>query len=353
MSEIQELPEEGTGAVGKTPSVTEEALATQSEPPEAPSRPRRPERRPPSFFWPLLLIGAGVILLLSNLGYLPWQSWAMLWRLWPLLLVALGVDLLIGRRSMLGAVLSALLILLLIAGVALVVLFAQNIPPMVQATGSADLRTEHVQYPLAGVERAAVNIDWASGTNTLSALSDSDSLIEGDITHRGRLIFDTATRNSRADIRLGSQFPSFWFEPFGAERGVSERWSVKLSPKVPLDLILDSGSGRCDFDLSGLQLNSLNLDSGSGAITLSLPPGRSFEADINSGSGSIAITLPRDAGAQVELNSGSGSFQPDERFRRVGGSRGRDGTWQTDNYGKADYNITLRIDQGSGSLSLR
>jgi len=33
---------------------------------------RRPRRRPPSLFWPLVLIGTGVILLLSNLGYLPW-----------------------------------------------------------------------------------------------------------------------------------------------------------------------------------------------------------------------------------------------------------------------------------------
>jgi hypothetical protein len=291
--------------------------------------------------------------LLSNLGYLPWQSWNMLWRLWPLLLVALGIDLLIGRRSTAGAIISALLILLLIAGVAAVVLFAQNIPPLVEATGSAELRTEHVQYPLAGVERASITVDWASGANTLGALSDSDNLIEGDITHRGRLIFDTAGHGSQADVRLGTHFPGFWFAPFDFERQAAERWSVKLSPKVPLDLTLDSGSGRCDFDLSGLQINALNLDSGSGAITLSLPPGRSFEADINSGSGSIAITLPSDAGAQVELDSGSGSFRPDERFQRVGGSRGRDGTWQTDNYGKADYNITLRIDQGSGSLSLR
>jgi hypothetical protein len=351
MSEIQELPEEG--AVSEIPPTTEEALAAQSEPPEATYRPRRPERRPPSFFWPLLFIGAGVILLLADLGYLPWQSWNMLWRLWPLLLVALGIDLLIGRRSMLGAISSALLILLLIAGVALVVLFAQDIPPLVQATGSADLRTEHVQYPLGGVERASVSIDWASGPGTLSALTDSANLIEGDITHRGRLIFDTATHGSQADVKLGSQFSGFWFGPFDFERGVSERWSVKLNPKVPLDLTLDSGSGRCDFDLSGLRLGALHLDSGSGAITLSLPSGRSFEADINGGSGSIAITLPRDAGAQVELNSGSGSFQPDERFRWMGETRGRDGTWQTDNYGKADYNITLRIDQGSGSLSLR
>ncbi len=161
MSEIQELPEEGTGTLSEIPPATDEALASQGEPPEASYRPRRPERRPPSFFWPLIFIGAGVILLLANLGYLPWQSWNMLWRLWPLLLVALGIDLLIGRRSMLGAVLSALLILLLIAGVAVIALFAQNIPPMVEAAGSAELRTEHVQY-----RRLAWNAPRSASTGT-------------------------------------------------------------------------------------------------------------------------------------------------------------------------------------------
>jgi len=88
---------------------------------------RRRWRRPPSVFWPLLFIGAGVLLLLSNLGYLPSQSWDALWRLWPLLLVALGVDQLIGRHSMIGAIFSALFVLMLIGGVVVVVLFAPNI----------------------------------------------------------------------------------------------------------------------------------------------------------------------------------------------------------------------------------
>jgi len=110
---------------------------------------------------------------------------------------------------MLGAILSALLILLLIAGVAVVVLFAQNIPPWSKQPAQPTLRTEHVQYPLAGVERASVSIDWASGPGTLSALGDSANLIEGDITHRGRLIFDTATRGGRADISWVANSPAF------------------------------------------------------------------------------------------------------------------------------------------------
>jgi hypothetical protein len=314
---------------------------------------RRPRRRPPSLFWPLVLIGAGVILLLSNLGYLPWQLWNVLWRLWPLLLVALGIDLLIGRRSMAGAIVSALLILVLIGGVVAVVFFAQNIPALVELAQPVELRTEHVEYPLAGVERASVHIDWTSAPGYLSALRDSPNLIEGDVAYRGQLTFDVDVRGGRADVELDSRFSGPWFGPFDLGDPAKKRWDVRLSPNVPLDLTLDAGSGRCDFDLTGLQVRDLFLDNGSGAIDLALPSGSTFDARIDGGSGPLTIILPESVGAEVALDSGSGSFRPDERFRLVEGERRGDGVWETDNFRTVEHTILLEIDQGSGPISIR
>ena len=314
---------------------------------------RRPRRRPPSLFWPLVLIGAGVMLLLSNLGYLPWQSWNVLWRLWPLLLVAIGIDLLIGRRSVVGTIVSTLLILLLIGGAVAVVLFAQNIPALVELAQPVGSRTERVEYALAGVERASVTIDWTSAPGYLSALRDSPNLIEGDITYRGQLTFDVDVRGDQADVKLDSRLAAPRFGPFDFGSWAEERWDVKLSPNVPLDLTLDAGSGPCDFDLSGLQVSGLFLDGGSGSIDLALPSDSTFEARIEGSSGSLAIILPESVGAQVVLDSGSGSFRPDERFRLVEGERGDDGVWETDNFRTAEHTILLEIDQGSGSISIR
>ena len=88
------------------------------------TRPGRLRHRSPSFFWPLVLIGAGVLLLLSNLGFVSWESWNLVWRLWPLLLIGLGIELLVGRRSTLGAIVSGVLILCLIGGAIALVFFA-------------------------------------------------------------------------------------------------------------------------------------------------------------------------------------------------------------------------------------
>ena len=48
-------------------------------------------RTGPRLFWPIILIGVGVIFLLNNLGVITGSPWEVIWRLWPVLLIALGL----------------------------------------------------------------------------------------------------------------------------------------------------------------------------------------------------------------------------------------------------------------------
>jgi hypothetical protein len=361
MSNFQEPFEEkqqvasGTAPESEGPAVPAAPPTTTPEEPPKPSyetrKPRR--RRPLSLFWPIVFIGAGVMLLLSNLGYLPWESWGVLWRLWPLLIIALGIDLLIGQRSVIGAIVSAVLILVLIGGIVLIALFAQNIPAVSEWIQQPEFQTRHVEYALASVEQATVYIDWTSVPGYLSPLEDSPNLIEGDIDYLGELTFDVNVRGDRANVKLDSRSTGIWFWPFDLGDQSDKRWDVGLNPDVPLDLTFDAGSGPCDLDLAGLQISSLVLDAGSGPIDLALPSGSTFETEIDGGSGPITIVLPRNMGARVELDSGSGPFSPDARFELVKGKRHGDSTWETDNYRTAEHTILLKIDQGSGPITIR
>jgi hypothetical protein len=216
-----------------------------------------------------------------------------------------------------------------------------------------EFRTDHVESSLSNVERAKVYIDWTSVPGHLSSLEDSPNLIEADVDYLGELTFRTDVRGGRAEVVLDSRYTGDWFRAWTRSDQSDKRWDVGLSPDVPLDLTLDAGSGPCYFDLTGLQVSGLVLDSGSGPIDLVLPSGSTFEAKIDGGSGPITIVLPRGVGARVELDSGSGPFSPDARFELVKGKRHGDGTWETDNYRTAEYNISLEIDQGSGPVSIR
>jgi hypothetical protein len=299
-----------------------------------------------------VLICAGVALFLSNMGYLPDISWNVLWRLWPLLLIGMGIDALIGRRSAFGAVIAALLILALLAGAVAFVLYAPRLPAFAGWTRSVNWTTEQIEHPLGDARKAQVSIDWTSVPGRLRALDDSSNLIEGNLTVRGRLVFDVQERGQGVSVRLDQDSSDAWFGSW--DLGPAEkRWDVRLSPRLPLALTLDGGSGSGDYDLTGLEIDDLALDVGSGSIDLVLPATGSYEARIDGGSGSLRIVLPQNVGARVELESGSGSFRPDDRFRLVRGERDDDGVWETQNYGRADHAVTLNIDQKSGSIRIR
>jgi len=309
-------------------------------------------RRSRSFFWPIILISVGVLLLLSNMGIVPWTTWNLLWRFWPLILVAVGIDILIGHRSAVGSVISAFLILALIATAAGAVFFAEQLPFIADYIQDTPWQTDHIEQALDEYESASILIDWASQPGSIQALNNSKNLIEGDLTYQGELIFDVQSQNSNADIRLDTRLIENWVVvPF--QNKPEAKWDISLTPEIPLDLTLDTGSGSCDFDLSDLLLEELFLDSGSGSIALSLPESQSYPVKIDSGSGSVRITIPDDAGIRVRIDSGSGSFSPGSSFKLVSGERNGDGTWENNKYNTAKNTIEMVIDQGSGSINFK
>jgi len=49
-------------------------------------------------FWPLVLIGVGLMFLLGNYGLIQPVSFLSLLALWPVLLILLGLDIAFARR---------------------------------------------------------------------------------------------------------------------------------------------------------------------------------------------------------------------------------------------------------------
>ncbi len=308
--------------------------------------------RPRSVFWPIVIIGLGVLLLLSNMGLFPTSAWAVLWRFWPVALIALGIDVIFGRRTVGGAVAGGVLVLLLLGMAIGLAFFADQIPFLVELTQPAKLQYKTLEHPLGDLETAKVSIDWTSAPGYLSALEDSTNLIEASVAYRGNLSFKVAGQGRHADVLLDSYVQGVSSSIFNFNDGDS-RWDVKLSPKVSLDLWSDVGAGSCDLDLTGLDVEHLELKGGSGSSRLTLPETGNFAGEIEGGSGSMTLILPEGVGLRVDLTDGSGSFNPDDRFRLVSGEADEDGVWETENFEKADYKIALEIDQGSGSLSIQ
>lgn len=307
----------------------------------------------PSFFWPLFLITVGIILLLSNFGILPPGSINMLWRFWPLILVVMGLDILFGRRSSVGAAITTLLAVVFIVGALLFAFSAKSFPEFVGQFNLGEIKHEFVQAPLDNnISSANVSLDLPASTVTVHALSDSNSLFEGDINYYGKLYFTSENNDGHATVSLDTRIEQIFISG-GSFNGETPTWDIGLHPRVSLDLSVDGGSGITDLDLAKLDIEHFFFDAGSGATTLTLPDHGQIDAEIDGGSGAIRINLPDNLAAEITIDNGSGAFSPGNRLTRVDTLDGGQTIWRTDDFAGADNFIKLIVDQGSGSIQVR
>lgn len=348
-----------------------------------------------SLFWPILLIGVGVVWLLGNLGWIPTPSLRMLLRLWPLILIVIGLDIMFGRRSpIIGGLIG-------LGAVALVIALLLLAPSLgLDALGpSGELQTLIFSEPLGSATSARITLDLERYPTFVEALSASDLLIDAELdTYTDVKFSSRGTREKSVTLEPVEDY-SFDFDWTDWDT-VGTRWEIGLSPDVPIDLMVDVGSGSATLDLMFLELTDLEIDGGSGSVDLTLPESSSLysanidggsgsfdiefesgaevraEMDVGSGSfdivigssadldmridggsGSISIDVPGDVGVRVVIrDGGSGSVRVPGSYRLVDdmGDDDRDtGIWETDGYSSAAHRVEITFDPGSGSLTLR
>jgi hypothetical protein len=340
----------------------------------------------PNLFWPVVLIGAGAILLLTNLNLIEFELLDLLSivRLWPLLLVALGLNLMFGRNnSRAGSAVSMLLGLSVIA----VVIFG---PSFLEPYPGLNVITESYVDPLTDADSARVHLDFDKGGLEVAPLYDSENLIQAEVTHNGNLDFDTSGKSNRnIDLKLDSE-SSFWdIDILNSQRiGV-----VGLNADLPIELIVDIGSGNSQLDLEGLHLTEFEVDSGSGKMELVMPSGlvhtnldvasgsidiqtvEGSELDLaaeigsgqmyltvedevignvtlDSGSGRITMFVPRGLAVRVIGSTGSGNVDVPDDFDHVSGSEDS-GTWESPDFDLADEYLVIEFRLGSGVVRVQ
>lgn len=291
-------------------------------------------------FWPIVLIGVGAILLLSNLGVIHGSPWPIIFQLWPVLLIALGLEILLGGATGGRAIVSALLGLALVGGV-LWILIAQ--PPIPGLSFSGNLQTTNLSQPLDGVETARLDLSFGTGTNKIYALNDSNNLIEGQLQTYGTPSFSVSTAGDRTTIALA---PGRISVPIVIPTS-EEKWDVGLNSSVTYELDLNAGVGQSKIDLTKLRISGGDLNGGVGTSELYLPNQGRFRLTINGGVGTIKIYVPSNLEVRAEVNGGLGSFHGLSRMERVG-----DDVYETPRFSAADNAVTLIIDGGVGSISM-
>jgi hypothetical protein len=324
--------------------------------------PSRRGRRPSSFVFPLLLVIVGAVLLLNNLGWLPWSVWTALGQLWPVILILFGIDLLIGRRNAwLGATVTAVA-LVVVLGAAVWLTFTGATISAPTAGSAAAAPTDQnltaspqrlAATPLAGATSGRVNLEFGAGVLNLGPLPDSGTdfvRATASLPPGMRLNQKAITRGEVADVTLSTEGNNgFWpFHGFD-QNARNMSMDAQLTTKVPLTVQANIGAGQSDFDLTNLSVREFNLNSGAGQATIHLPASAGqTTADIHSGAGQVIIVVPPGVGAYIHGSNGLVNLRvPTDRFEKVG-----DG-YQTSGFQSAANRVDVTLHVGVGEVDVR
>ena len=295
------------------------------------------------FVGPIILIGAGLIFLLNNLGVVGWDIWATLLRLWPILLIAVGLDLLVGRRFPLGSVLLALVLI-----VVLVLAVRGTLTTPVVASDAGVDRTETISQDLGSEERAEVDIKFGTGNLNISALNEgSGQLVQGtvDLSRDERVTDSYRVSNGVGYYTLESQGSWSWGAEVFTDQG--KDWDLGLNRDIQLDLEVDAGAGKSVLDLGVLNLRRFNLDGGVGQVTVKLPAAGRYDMTINGGVGQVTLMVPEGLAARVRVDGGLGGVDVQGDFQRQGD------VYITGDYNTAADRATIEVNGGVGRTVIK
>jgi hypothetical protein len=363
--------------------------------PGAPGPERRHHYRYRSLFWPVILIGAGVMWLLYGLDVISTSNLEVLGLVWPVFVIGIGVDLLVGHRSALaGAIVGVVTVGIVIA--------LMLVGPSAGWVSTGDLKTETFSTPVGEATEAQVEIGLSGHTTLLHALpaavGTERPLLYASVTHRGTIEF-SAEGTTQKVVTLKSGNGWKWWEWIGSNSATP--WDIGLDRGVPLSLIVRASSGSSTLDLTGLQVRKLEvhassgdsqvilpgadpssayrpdiqLNSSSGRMDLQAPDGAILGMKVDMSSGDTRVTLGKDSAADISFRGSSGQFvltvRPGQALRievknissgdvnlpdgltRISGE-GKEGVWQTPGYTSAANLVDLVIESmSSGTVKVQ
>ncbi|MBX3011571.1 MAG: hypothetical protein KF832_08680 [Caldilineaceae bacterium] len=299
----------------------------------------RKEKSRSSVFGPIVLIGLGVVLLLSNFGILEWNLWELAARFWPLFLVAAGLDLLLGRRTNSGAVVAIMLIIGLLLGGFWLGYF-QSSP----ATGGAG---QPVQQALEGATQATIDIESSVSQMQIQSGATATMLVEGNVAlhNNERLDSNFRTDSGMAYYTLRSASPSVILPSFGnREDGL---WDLRLNAQTPTALTVETGVGSATLNLEQLNLTALAVSAGIGKVEITLPAQGNFAGAIEGGIGEIVVIVPDTLAVTLIAKAGVGNVEIDSNYYKNGDE------YRSSNFDSAANQATLTIDGGVGRIVVR
>lgn len=206
------------------------------------------------------------------------------------------------------------------------------------------MRSEARTVELAGAESTDVSIEMGAGELRLTG--GSGELMEATFSYnsgrwRPEVHYDVRASRGDLEVRQPAGMNVSWPDNYRNE------WDVRLNDDVPMDVRVGLGAGRCQLDLAGLSLTSVEIDAGAGDVLVDLSGDWAVDlrASIDGGVGKLTVLLPPDVGVEAVVRGGLGGVS-------ASGLRLEGGAYVNESFGEADATLYLEIERGVGQVEL-
>ncbi len=244
--------------------------------------------------WPLLLLGLGVLFQLGNLGYLPVRALPLLSRIWPIVLVAIGIDIAFGRNR--GG-----WHMLLRTGIGLLVVAAIFWLAIAYPTGTSG-REVDITQSADGAQSSRVEISLVSGQMKLSGGARGGQLLTGKAFIPGSASLKpdySKTSNGEGQLTLKMQGDS---AAWGGNIWAHE-YDLKMAADLPIDLQTELVAGDLELDLNGTAVTRMESQMAVGNQSISIPCNDGLSVVVEQAVGYIGLNIPEGCAVNIQLDN--------------------------------------------------
>ncbi|TMC51941.1 MAG: hypothetical protein E6J20_13740 [Chloroflexi bacterium] len=290
-----------------------------------------------SLLWPAVLIFAGVVALLVNIGLLSVDRLYELVNLWPLILIVIGLELIVRRsvHGTSGEVASVLIIVVAIAAAAGYVTLAPN----PAASSSSDFSGE-----VGGLSQATLEVDAGGATVAILGSADLGSrLYSGHITYSGPSP-EVAFNRESAVLKIDQPSNQIFGLP-------GRQFTLTLQLNRDVEWIINESSGATNdtFQLGSLHVRSIKLNTGASRDEITLgPPSGPVPIQINGGALTVHLHRPSGTATAITVSGGASSLFADGKNTHAIG----DISYETPGFSGAADAYRIEVNGGASNVSL-
>lgn len=306
-----------------------------------------------SIFIGLLLIMAGIIVFLVNLGYGSWDIIRQLLKLWPVIFILIGIRIIWqGPSSQWFSYGFWLLVTLGIIG--LLLMNPKSNTGSVESGSFNPVTVNRSDYP--GVTGGKAIISLPGGQIAFG--SNTKEWLQGDFGgFKAQNSVKNIQNNLTVHLKQTGHIPKHWRQRNHSEWNDNQqpddyRWDIQLSPDLPWNIELESLGIKGDADLSNIPVKEFLLKMGGGDFGLTLGnKSETTRVKISGGGGHIKIKVPKDSGIQVKV-SGLAVHTNLNTFTENQGWNFMNRNYVSPGYEKAANHLDIHLEMAGGYFEL-